>query len=355
MPEAQGENNSNNTMAIGAVVATGFIMVAITIWVIYMAFRHEGVGNFASIATLILVGLAAFIGIMNMLSLTAHWMNIVDLKQPFGLPEGTVRAILTIAFIVLVGVLTSFMLSNGQRPPFSKDPLIVATGIPHAAALVLEQKFSAEGIVAVFKDEPAKQAKKAPPPTKESANPAAQDPANPAAKDQPNVGAKDQANPTARDAQETATDTYTVKFFPRVDYRQSDEIAKQILTILSTILAAMIGFYFGAKPGESAAQRTDATQQQKPDDKATLIAEYNTLKAKPPTLKDVTEKLAKADEAKKNLLQPRLDEIKKKLEAAEKALSDPAATIETVRTNVATAKAEHTKLEDLDKEIDKKT
>ena len=51
-----------------------------------------------------------------------------------------------------------------------------------------------------------------------------------------------------------------------------DEIAKQILTILSTILAAMIGFYFGAKPGESAGPRPDqsAPQPQKPDDKAAL-------------------------------------------------------------------------------------
>src|SRR5258707_7138537 len=110
MPEAEKENkpsNTTNIVAIGAVGITGIAMVVITIWVIGKAFNNDGVGNFASIATLILVGLAAFIGIMNMLSLTAHWINITDLKQPFGLPEGTVRATLPIHSIVLVGGVTS--------------------------------------------------------------------------------------------------------------------------------------------------------------------------------------------------------------------------------------------------------
>jgi hypothetical protein len=314
MAEADKENkasNWNTTLVFIAVIATGAALLVIIAGVIYMSFRNGGVGNFASIATLILVGLAAFIGIMNILSLTANWLQMVDPKQPFGLPEGTVRAILTMAFIVLVGVLTSYMLSNSQRPSFSEKPLIVARGVPHAAATVLEQRFTAEGVVAVIKD-----------------------PVNPAVKDAP--------------------ETYTVSFYPRADYRQSDEVAKQVLTILSTILAAMIGFYFGAKPGESPAIKTNASQPQtpqNPDEKATLLAEYNTLKVRRPTLKAVTDKLAAADPTKRTLLQPDLDAIKEKLDAADKAIGSPAATIETVRTNVATAKVEFGKLADLDKNI----
>jgi hypothetical protein len=328
MAEAEKESKAGSwdtTLVFVAVIATGAALLVIIAWVIYMSFRNGGVGNFASVATLILVGLAAFIGIMNILSLTANWLKMVDPKQPFGLPEGTVRAILTMAFIVLVGVLTSFMLSNSQRPSFSKDALTVATGIPLAAANVLEQKFSAEGVVVVIDEVPA----------------AARKDAENAAKEAVAAG---------KPVPPPIVETRTVRFYPRIDYRQSDEVAKQILTILSTILAAMIGFYFGAKPGESSA-RTDAPQPQKPDEKAALLAEYNTLKAKPPTLKTVTDKLALADQAKRTLLQPDLDAIKGKLDAADKALSDPTATIETVRTNVATAKAEFEKLADLDKKI----
>ena len=342
MPETEKPANTNSahTVAIAAVILTGITMVGVTIWVISMAFQHDGVGNFASIATLVLVGLAAFIGIMNMLSLTAHWMNIVDLKQPFGLPEGTVRAILTIAFIVLVGVLTSFMLSNGQRPPFSAKPLIVATSIPHNAAIVLEQKFAAEGVVAVVKDtltsdEKLKAEKKI--------------------RDAKAAAKKAAGDNTPVDPNEKIEvpepDTYTVSFFPRADYRQSDEVAKQILTILSTILAAMIGFYFGAKPGESAAPKTDALQPQKPDDKAALLAEYNTLKVKPPTIKAVTDKLAAADQAKRTQFQAEFDAIKTKLDAADKVLADPAATIDVVRTNLGIARTEFGHLAELDKKI----
>src|SRR3712207_3620843 len=69
-------------------------------YVLRQAFADKA-GGFAVVASLLLVGIAAFIGIMNMLSFSASWLEMVDTRQPFGLPEGTVRAILTIAFIVL--------------------------------------------------------------------------------------------------------------------------------------------------------------------------------------------------------------------------------------------------------------
>jgi hypothetical protein len=45
--------------------------------------------------------------------------------------------------------------------------------------------------------------------------------------------------------------SYDVRLYPRIDHRLSEDIAKQILTMLSTILTAMIGFYFGAKQGST--------------------------------------------------------------------------------------------------------
>jgi uncharacterized protein YukE len=278
-----------------AMVIAGIFLLVIG-GVLLMAFRHDGVGSFASVASLILVGLAAFIGIMNLLSFSAHWMKITDDKQPFGLPEGTVRAILTIAFIVLVGVLTSFLLSNTSRPAFDK-PLIIATGVSASAAALLEQKFMPDGVITIMKDS------------------------------------------TAADA------TVTVGFLPRIDYRQSDEIAKQILTILSTILAAMIGFYFGAKPGESGSSA-------KTDDRATLLADFTAAKAKPPTATTVSGKIGGiAKQEDQAAFQKQLDDINAKVKAADDALANPAATIDAIRTSVTDAQAALGTLPALDKRV----
>jgi membrane protein YdbS with pleckstrin-like domain len=298
MAEANSDNKekTDNTFTY---FASGIAVIFLLVigGVLIMAFRHDGAGSFASVASLILVGLAAFIGIMNLLSFSAHWMKITDDKQPFGLPEGTVRAILTIAFIVLVGVLTSFLLSNTNRPPFSDKSIIIATGVSASAAALLEQKFMPEGVITIMKDTTAENA------------------------------------------------TSTVRFLPRIDYRQNDEIAKQILTILSTILAAMIGFYFGAKPGESGSTA-------KTDDRAALLADFTAAKAKPPTITTVSGKIGEiAKPEDRPAFQKRLEDISAKVKAADDALANPAATIETIRTSVTDAQAALGTLKDLDGEV----
>jgi hypothetical protein len=297
MAEANSDKKeTDNTFTyFGLFIALVFLVVVGG--VLYMAFRHDGAGSFASVASLILVGLAAFIGIMNLLSFSAHWMKITDDKQPFGLPEGTVRAILTIAFIVLVGVLTSFLLSNTSRPAFSDKPIIIATGVSASAAALLEQKFMPDGVITIMKDS------------------------------------------TAADA------TSTVSFLPRIDYRQSDEVAKQILTILSTILAAMIGFYFGAKPGESGSTA-------KTDDRATLLADFTAAKAKPPTATTVSGKIGGiAKQEDQAAFQKQLDDINAKVKAADDALANPAATIDAIRTSVTDAQAALGTLPALDRRV----
>jgi hypothetical protein len=185
---------SSWNFALFAAVKTA-VFVGFIAYVIYQAFQFHD-GNFTTLATLILVGLAAFIGIMNILSFSSHWMGIVNPNEPFGLPAGTVRAILTISFIVLVGVLASFLLTQSSgRMQFADRP-IVFRGVSQTEAQAMMQRYAAEGIV------------------------------------------------FSRPAEDQRVD---VHFLPRLDHRLADDVAKQILTILSTILAALIGFYFGAK------------------------------------------------------------------------------------------------------------
>src|SRR5262245_6832878 len=114
------KNTVSSIMIIGTSLALGGLIA----WAITQLWggtaASETTRNFMSLAIFILVGLGAFLALMNFLSLTAQWLGVADPRQPFGLPDGTVRAILTIAFIVLVGVLASFLLANsGDRKPFA--------------------------------------------------------------------------------------------------------------------------------------------------------------------------------------------------------------------------------------------
>ncbi|GLK81365.1 hypothetical protein [Methylopila turkensis] len=173
------------------------ILVLATLWFVFMV-KPDG---FASVSALILVGLAAFIGLMNFLTYTHHLMELNDVKQPFGLPEGTVRAILTIAFIVLVGVMASYLATSSANRTAYAEPILVNGRTTAVEAQKISDRYAAAGIVTV--------------------------------------------TPHNQDGKETGD--VVVHVLLKKDNALSDDISKQILTMLSTIMAAMIGFYFGAK------------------------------------------------------------------------------------------------------------
>ncbi|HEX8167208.1 MAG TPA: hypothetical protein VF601_15675 [Beijerinckiaceae bacterium] len=271
-------------------VVLSLAVAAVFVFFIGYVLNHaftDKVGSFAVVATLLLVGIAAFIGIMNMLSFSASWLDIKDTRQPFGLPEGTVRAILTIAFIVLVGVFASFLLTRtSEREPFGKA-IEVRKGLGAPEAQALEQRLSAQGLV-VLVPVPA------PTPAAGSAPPAP---------------------------------TFDVQLYPRRDYGISDDIAKQVLTMLSTILAAMIGFYFGARPADAAA---DATKKTAAEVVAKTAAAAEAAKAPADTnaerLRLLTELNALAGEA------PTVETLRAAADAKLSAVADNAAKTAQVQT-----------------------
>ena len=299
------EDSWLNFIMIGATALLLFAFIGYVLHSILQLPKLES-DSFPVLALLVLVGLGAFIGIMNFLSFSAQWIGITDARQPFGLPEGTVRAILTIAFIVLVGVLASFLLTqSGARVVFNKQPITIES-LGTTEAQALQQKLSAEALVVL---DSISVAAGAPPRSK-------------------------------------------VLIYTRNDYRLADDVAKQILTILSTILAAMIGFYFGARPTEGA--RSDDSAE-----RSRLLADLNTRLQQPPTLQTVTQKandqLVNADEAKKtkiNGIKATLVDIQQKVGAAQTSLADTSQPIEKVRAAQAVAKTALEKLADLNKQLD---
>jgi hypothetical protein len=218
-------NLNKSEWALASIVVAGIVLICFVGFALYGVF-HFPLG-FGSVSVLLLVGIAAFIGIMNLLSVSSHLIGITNAAQPFGLPEGTVRAILTIAFIVLVGVLASFLLTNSSgREPFG-DP-IVMRGIAAKDADSIVQRLLPDSLASI---------------------------------------------------ERSTGDKVDIQVRPKRDYRLADDVAKQILTMLSTILAAMIGFYFGAQTPGALPQsgRTNESDKRTPTltsiDPSTLMAD----------------------------------------------------------------------------------
>jgi hypothetical protein len=291
---------SNRLFATVSGIVT--IVFAAFIFYVFQKVFDPAASSFASVATLILVGLAAFIGIMNFLSFSSHMMGIADPRQPFGLPEGTVRAILTIAFIVLVGVLASFLLTQSSREVFSKETIRLRQGLTATDAQSLVQQYSADGLVLLI---PGKDGK------------------------------------------------VDVEFRARHDYRLADDVSKQILTILSTILAAMIGFYFGARPADSSPPTPDPAERSK------LLHELDALVAQGPTAQAIRTaadtKLAAVTDPQKKVqiegIKTRLGTAEVKFDVARKAVNDASQPIERARTAFADGKAAIQEFRTLNQEL----
>jgi hypothetical protein len=282
---------------IGIGIGASGVVLILFVW---FALRHVFEdSDFGSVAVLILVGLAAFIAIMNVLTFSAYLVKIIDVKEPFGLPNGTVRAILTIAFIVLVGVLASFLLTNSsERTPYSGTPITVKVTKNQLDDKIKE--LSASGIVSV---------------------------------------------------EQLGTDTTpaTLQFFPRQDYRLADDVAKQILTMLSTILAAMIGFYFGAQTPSTASSSSESQERE------SAKKDLEGLAAQAQAVRKAADDKVNADAAKQPTIDPikaSLKGIDDKIAAARTAADDTSVPIERVRSALTDAKTAAAALDELKRKID---
>ncbi|TIT91609.1 MAG: hypothetical protein E5W55_19845, partial [Mesorhizobium sp.] len=130
------ESSTINLINAGGSVLAGIALALGTGYVFHSILIDNSTSGFGAVALLILLGLASFLGLIAVFSLLSSWIGILDPKQAFGLPEGSIRAVLTMAFIVIVSVLASFLITNSdESSPFDEhNTLALAMHLPLAEA-----------------------------------------------------------------------------------------------------------------------------------------------------------------------------------------------------------------------------
>lgn len=280
-------------MQQGSFPWVGLTVAAVSVVVVTFA-MSANVPNFSLLTILVLVGLVAITGFVSVLSMTASRLGILDSRQPFGLPEGSIRAILTLAFIVLVGVFASYLLAQTSRTAFVETSAPMRLPVTTMAeAKAMQDSVGTSGLVVVRGDG-------------------------------------------------TPASPYGFFLVPRADYTVANDVAKQILTMLSTMLAAMIGFYFGARPNETPVDPFAAERE-------TAKAELAGLALKAPTFDQVKKaadeksetNLSAEQKAKLKEIRERIALVGKKIDAAREAAKDQRTPVETLRNTKTAALEAH--------------
>jgi hypothetical protein len=293
--------------------------------------------EYGTLAILILVGIAAFLLLMNLLSFSAGQLGILTHGQAFGLPDGSVRAILTMAFIVLIGVIGSYLVTRPASTPYAKEYVTLATCVVFDQANEVKRQVTGTDVLVVLTPCNRTGGGAAPSGAAAGASAAAAGggpPAGPGA-----GGAAGAAGPGGGGgavAGGAGAPTYDVRLYPRLDTRFSEETAKQILTMLSTIVTAMIGFYFGSKQGSDDADRVNGKPTTSgPADRVAAAKTIDEQLANAPDAEELQRRAAQlisggklaaseTDEVKK--LQDELPGLKKTLAAARAARAADATT-----------------------------
>ncbi len=136
-----------------------------------------------SLPMLALLGVVTMLGTLLIFTALLNLIGLSDQTQALGLPEGSVRALLALALLGLFAVLASSVLGKPELRTFSQ--------------------LSSDDVVALIRN-----------------------------------------NPEARDLVQVAgpEGKYTVHFYSPL---RQDESSKQILTLVGTLMTAVIAFYFG--------------------------------------------------------------------------------------------------------------
>jgi len=194
-----------------------------------------------------LVVIAGVIGLLAVLMMTALAFSAVrlsDRSQALGLPEGSVRAVIALSLIVIFVITVVFLFGN------------LGTQLNQIQHLTLAQTNAIPGNLIANKRSEEEPKKKEAADLQRKADDLKAKGSRDAAK------AQEEATAAANEA-DAAKGLYTVDRYVGPS-RGSEDLAKQVITTISTLVVSISAFYFGSSKAISAAKKAETPSSSSP-------------------------------------------------------------------------------------------
>jgi hypothetical protein len=188
----------------------------------------SGTSSGVSLPLLVVIGVASLLACLAFLAISFAVLNLDDPKQPLGLPEGSVRAVIALSLIMIFAVVTIFFYVNLAQGD------VIATAPLAPKELESFQSGPFKEYIVTSRDVPP-------------------------------------VSPTA--GAPIGNEKKTIVYYRRGG--SANDFAKQVFTMLGTLMAAISSFYFGS----SVAASSSATARASETDPLLLDVRPNTARA----------------------------------------------------------------------------
>lgn len=192
--------------AAGVVVAVVGIL-AVLLWAVY-GLSVSGIEATVRLPLLVLIGIICLVVFLTLVSAAFSAFKLVDKNQALGLPDGSVRAFIALILVVILAMTSVFFyVTMSGRGALRRSDLLDASALDQFQQAQKGQVMATVTVPVVV---------------------------------------------TRADGSKENGNRYYVYYTTPADAR-SDDFAKQVLTLLGTLVTAVSAFYFGAKTAASAA------------------------------------------------------------------------------------------------------
>jgi hypothetical protein len=199
-PEGVNANDlvSNSLLFVGVLVGVIVIVGSLVVVASYLS-PGDDISPQIALPVLAISGVVLLLGTLSIVSIAFTLFGIEDPKQALGLPEGSIRAVIALSLVVLFGIFSVYLYGNMARPGVDTVQGLSADDARNFVANLPKGQLMADVSKDVF----------------------------------------------GADNKKTG-EVHTV-YFKNSSSPESVDFAKQLLTLIGTLVTALVSFYFGSK------------------------------------------------------------------------------------------------------------